>query len=73
MIRLAPLYAAAARPTAPAALARSEAGAPDPAAGRQHCGIVRFLIDECLSTSLIAIATEAGYDSQHVAHVGKAG
>jgi predicted nuclease of predicted toxin-antitoxin system len=34
---------------------------------------VRFLIDECLSTHLVAVAREAGHDAQHVAHVGKAG
>jgi predicted nuclease of predicted toxin-antitoxin system len=34
---------------------------------------VRFLIDECLSTSLVAIAGRAGHDAQHVAHIGKAG
>jgi predicted nuclease of predicted toxin-antitoxin system len=37
---------------------------------------MRFLIDECLSLDLIAVATRAGYEAQHVAHVahvGKAG
>ena len=34
---------------------------------------MRFLIDECLSTHLVAVAREAGHDAQHVAHVGKAG
>jgi predicted nuclease of predicted toxin-antitoxin system len=34
---------------------------------------VRFLIDECLSTQLVAVARQAGHDAQHVAHVGKAG
>ena len=34
---------------------------------------MRFLIDECLSTSLVAIAGKAGHDAQHVAHIGKAG
>jgi predicted nuclease of predicted toxin-antitoxin system len=34
---------------------------------------VRFLIDECLSIDLVAVAREAGHDTQHVAHVGKAG
>jgi predicted nuclease of predicted toxin-antitoxin system len=34
---------------------------------------MRFLIDECLSPSLVSVARQAGYDAQHVAHVGKAG
>ena len=34
---------------------------------------MRFLIDECLSTDLVSIARQAGYDAHHVAHVGKAG
>jgi predicted nuclease of predicted toxin-antitoxin system len=34
---------------------------------------VRFLIDECLSVHLVAIAGQAGHEAQHVAHVGKAG
>ncbi len=63
----------AARPTAQSALARSQAGAPVAAAARHHCGVVRFLIDECLSVDLVAVAGQAGHDAQHVAHVGKAG
>jgi len=34
---------------------------------------MRFLIDECLSPSLVSVARQAGYDAQHVAHVGKGG
>jgi predicted nuclease of predicted toxin-antitoxin system len=34
---------------------------------------VRFLIDECLSIDLVAVARQSGYDAQHVAHVGRAG
>ena len=34
---------------------------------------MRFLIDECLSIDLVSVAGQAGYDAQHVAHVGKAG
>jgi predicted nuclease of predicted toxin-antitoxin system len=34
---------------------------------------MRFLIDECLSIDLAAIAAEAGHEAQHVARVGKAG
>ena len=34
---------------------------------------MRFLIDECLSVDLVAVARQAGHDAQHVAHVGKAG
>lgn len=34
---------------------------------------MRFLIDECLSINLVAVARNAGYDAQHVAHIGKAG
>lgn len=34
---------------------------------------MRFLIDECLSIDLIAIANAAGHEAQHLAWVGKAG
>jgi predicted nuclease of predicted toxin-antitoxin system len=34
---------------------------------------VRFLIDECLSVHLVAVASGAGHDAHHVAHVGRAG
>ena len=34
---------------------------------------MRFLIDECLTVDLVAVARQAGHDAQHVAHVGKAG
>ena len=34
---------------------------------------MRFLIDECLSIDLIAVASQAGHEAQHVGHVGKAG
>jgi predicted nuclease of predicted toxin-antitoxin system len=34
---------------------------------------VRFLVDECLSVQLVAVAGEAGHDAHHVAHVGRAG
>jgi predicted nuclease of predicted toxin-antitoxin system len=34
---------------------------------------VRFLIDECLSLDLVAVAGQAGHAAQHIAHIGKAG
>ena len=34
---------------------------------------MKFLIDECLSVGLVAVASETGQEAQHVAHVGKAG
>jgi predicted nuclease of predicted toxin-antitoxin system len=34
---------------------------------------MRFLIDECLTVDLVAVAGESGHDAQHVAHIGKAG
>ncbi|HEV2097607.1 MAG TPA: DUF5615 family PIN-like protein [Stellaceae bacterium] len=34
---------------------------------------MRFLIDECLSTNLVATAGECGHEARHVAHVGRAG
>ena len=34
---------------------------------------MRFLIDECLSVQLVAVADDAGYEAHHIAHVGKAG
>ena len=34
---------------------------------------MRFLIDECLTPTLVADAREAGHEARHVAHVGRAG
>lgn len=34
---------------------------------------MRFLIDECLSTSLVAVAGKVGHYAEHVVHIGKAG
>ena len=34
---------------------------------------MRFLIDECLSIDLVSVASQAGHEAQHVAHVGRAG
>jgi predicted nuclease of predicted toxin-antitoxin system len=34
---------------------------------------VRFLIDECLSVHLVAVASQAGHEAHHVAHIGRAG
>ncbi len=34
---------------------------------------MKFLIDECLSIDLIAVASAAGHEAQHVARIGKAG
>lgn len=34
---------------------------------------MRFLIDECLSVDLVAVAGSAGHEARHVAHVGRAG
>ena len=34
---------------------------------------MRFLIDECLSVDLVAVASQAGHVARHVAHVGRAG
>ena len=34
---------------------------------------MRFLIDECLSVDLVAVAAQAGHEAHHVAHVGRAG
>jgi predicted nuclease of predicted toxin-antitoxin system len=34
---------------------------------------MRFLIDECLSIELVSVASQAGHEAQHLAHVGKAG
>jgi hypothetical protein len=43
-----------------------------PEVGINLCG-ARFLIDQCLSIDLAAVAAEAGFEAQHVARVGKAG
>lgn len=34
---------------------------------------MRFLIDECLSVELVAVAGEPGHEAHHVAHVGRVG
>jgi predicted nuclease of predicted toxin-antitoxin system len=34
---------------------------------------VRFLIDECLTVDLVAVAGKSGHETRHVAHVGRAG
>jgi predicted nuclease of predicted toxin-antitoxin system len=34
---------------------------------------MRFLIDECLTVDLVQVASQAGHEALHVAHVGKAG
>ena len=34
---------------------------------------MRFLIDECLSVALVAVAADAGHEARHVAHMGRAG
>ena len=34
---------------------------------------MRFLIDECLSVDLVAIAEQCGHEARHIAHVGRAG
>ena len=34
---------------------------------------MRFLVDECLHTSLVPVAHRAGYEAYHVSHRGKAG
>ncbi len=34
---------------------------------------MRFLIDECLTVDLVAVAGQAGHEAHHVARVGKAG
>jgi hypothetical protein len=56
-----------------AAMARSAAGAPQSPAARDHRGVMRFLIDECLGVDLVAVAGEAGHEPRHVAHIGRAG
>jgi len=34
---------------------------------------VRFLIDECLTVQLVAVATDHGYEAHHTAHLDMAG
>lgn len=51
-----------ARPPAQAALARSSAGTSVTASARRDRGIVRFLIDECLTVDLVAAAGQAGHE-----------
>src|SRR5580704_19282031 len=47
----------------PAALARSQAGSADAPRPRHHCGVVRFLIDECLTVDLVSVAGQFAPDS----------
>jgi predicted nuclease of predicted toxin-antitoxin system len=34
---------------------------------------MKFLVDECLSPNLVAVARRRGHEAAHVAHVGRAG
>ena len=34
---------------------------------------MRFLIDECLTPQLVAVAREAGHEARHIVHIGRAG
>ena len=34
---------------------------------------MKFLIDECLHTSLVRVANDAGYEAHHVVHLGLQG
>jgi predicted nuclease of predicted toxin-antitoxin system len=34
---------------------------------------MRFLIDECLTIDLVSVASQAGHEAQHLAHVGRGG
>lgn len=34
---------------------------------------MRFLIDECLTIELVAVANRAGHEARHVAHIGRRG
>ncbi|MGZ4815753.1 MAG: DUF5615 family PIN-like protein [Terriglobales bacterium] len=34
---------------------------------------MRFLVDECLHTSLVDVANEAGFEAQHVVYCGLGG
>ena len=34
---------------------------------------MRFLIDECLSVDLVAVAGKSGHEARHVARIGRAG
>ena len=47
----------------PAALARSQAGSADAPRPRHHRGVVRFLIDECLTVDLVSVAGQFAPDS----------
>src|SRR4029077_15833736 len=53
--------------------AESASGWSRPPETRHHRGVVRFLIDECLSVDLVTVAGESGHEAQHIAHVGRAG
>lgn len=35
--------------------------------------MIRFLIDECLTSALVAVAKAHGYDAAYVPHIGKGG
>jgi predicted nuclease of predicted toxin-antitoxin system len=44
-------------------------------AGRHGTGALsdRFLIDECLSVGLVAVAKERGFQADYIAYLGKSG
>jgi len=44
-------------------LARSQAGSADAPRPRHHRGVVRFLIDECLTVDLVSVAGQFAPDS----------
>jgi uncharacterized protein (DUF433 family)/predicted nuclease of predicted toxin-antitoxin system len=76
MIRLAPVYAAAHPLRGPRRKQPWRDQQPvrrGPPEARHHRGVVRFLIDECLSVDLVIVAGESGHEDRHVAHVGRAG
>lgn len=54
-------------------MGEKEAGSHHPAAPRGGLSVAKFLIDECLHTSLVELAHAAGHAADHVTHLGLGG
>jgi predicted nuclease of predicted toxin-antitoxin system len=54
-------------------MGQAEAGSRYPSAPGGSLSVARFLMDECLHTSLVELAHAAGHAAEHVIHLGLGG
>jgi predicted nuclease of predicted toxin-antitoxin system len=54
-------------------LGKEEAGSYHPAAPRGGLSVAKFLVDECLHTSLVELAHAAGHAADHVTYLALGG